>query len=64
MGSCATIFQLKAKELDLEPGSGKPLALTSINAITPTICLQDFGNKLFETIEPRTFADIAWSDVV
>ena len=50
MGSGTTISQLRAKELDLEPGSSKPLAATSIYTTIPTICLQDFSSKLLETI--------------
>ena len=57
------IFQLKAKELDLEPGSDRPPAVTSIDSyrlrtyatVTPTIRLQDSSDMLLETIEPMIF---------
>ena len=64
--------QLKAKELDLEPASDRPPAVTSIDGhrlqtyatVILTIRLQDSSNMLLKTIKPMISADIAEYDVV
>ena len=66
------ISQLKAKELDLEPGSDRLPAVTSIDGhrlqtyatVTPAICLRDSSNTLLEIVEPMILANIAGYNVV
>ena len=61
------IFQLKAKELDLEPSSDRLLVVMSIDShrlctyatVIPTICLRDSNDIFFKTIEPMILASIA-----